>query len=82
MARKLAAKKTHHCWCGTTGNCRKHFSRCDKHNIDYYSSGRCSGCKGEAAAADRKEYREKQDRKKDEENQKKKNRDDWYNHKQ
>jgi hypothetical protein len=78
MARKLGAKKTHHCWCGTTGHCRKHFARCQKHNINYYSTGKCSGCEGEQAAADRKEYKDRQDRRNSEKDQRKKEDDAWY----
>jgi hypothetical protein len=78
MARKLGAKKTHHCWCGKTGWCRKHFVRCEKHNIDYYSNSGCSGCEGERATADRKEYKDRQDRKKGEDDQTQKDKDAWY----
>jgi hypothetical protein len=78
MTRKLGAKKTHHCWCSKTGHCKKHSSRCEKHQIDHYSSGKCLACEGEEAAADRKAYKERQDQKKFEEDQKKREKDSWY----
>ena len=61
MACKLGAKVRHYCWCGKTGHCSKHFARCEKHQMDYYSTGKCKGCEGEEAAASRSEYRAKQD---------------------
>jgi hypothetical protein len=34
--------------------------RCEKHQTYYYASGKCLGCEGEEAAADRKTYKEEQ----------------------
>jgi len=78
MTRKLGTKVTHHCWCGKTGHCRKHSARCQKHQMDYYASGKCKGCEGEEAAAARSEYRARQDQKKIEEQRKKEAGNAWY----
>jgi hypothetical protein len=78
MTRKLGAKITHHCWCGKTGHCRKHSTRCEKHQIDHYATGKCLACEGEEAAAARKAYQKKQEQKKaEEEKKKKKAADSW-----
>jgi hypothetical protein len=53
-------------------------NRCEKHQTDYYASGKCLGCEGEEAAADRKAYKEKQAQKEDEEEEKGKKKDAWY----
>jgi len=78
MARKYGSKVTHHCWCGQTGWCRKHLLRCEAHGIDYYASGGCQACEGVADAADRKEYKERQDQKKQAEDAKRKEEDAWF----
>lgn len=71
MARKFGAKTTHHCWCGTTGYCRKHFERCNKHQVDYYADGGCMGCNNEARMQAQREANEKRAQKEAEERKKK-----------
>lgn len=78
MRRKFGAKVTHHCWCGKTGHCRKHSARCEKHQTDYYASGRCLSCEGEVGAADRRGHRERQDRRQAEEDVRNASIDSWY----
>lgn len=58
MASKQGAKKTHHCYCGKTGWCRKRMARSEHHGFDYYASGDCSHYIGERNAAARREYEE------------------------
>jgi hypothetical protein len=55
--------------------------RCEKHQTDYYASGKCLGCEGEEAAADRKPYKEKQTQKEVEEGEKGKEKEGWYKYK-
>jgi hypothetical protein len=79
MARKLGAKKTHHCHCGRSGYCSSHWERCEEHQIDYYKSDGCGACNNRSKLqAQRQAQARQQEKVKMEQQKKDQSENDWY----